>query len=120
MAYESVRCFSCQQYGHIERECPDRNSATETGDGKPPWCGECDRRTRMLTMRRDGRDVAIRCRCNPNGHLMAGQFKRCPECKAVIYEWDRNSECGKHVPASQPREYISTTASGTAPPSAPR
>jgi hypothetical protein len=110
MAFENVKCFGCQQFGHVERDCPNRNTASETGDGdKPPWCRECDRRTRIRTVRRDGRDIAVRCRCHPSGHLMAGQFRRCGECKAVIYEWDMNSECGSHLPVSKPREYIPET-----------
>lgn len=107
MAWDGVKCFGCGEYGHIERECPRKNSAAELGDSdKPPHCGKCDRRTRLVTVRRDGRDVVVRCRCHPSGQQMAVQFKRCGECKAVVYEWDMNSPCGSHLPVSEPREYI--------------
>ena len=108
MDLSSVKCFGCQQFGHLERDCPNRNSAAAADSGKPPWCRQCDQRTRMITIRRDGRDVAVRCHCHPAGHLPV-QFRRCGECKAVVYEWDGNSECGSHLPVSKPREYIPET-----------
>jgi hypothetical protein len=107
MDLASIRCFGCQQFGHLERDCTNRNSAADTGDDGPPWCGECDRRTRLHMVHRDGRDAVTRCQCHPSG--LPAQFKRCGECKAVIYEWDRNSECGSHEPVSKPKEYIPAT-----------
>jgi hypothetical protein len=104
MDLASIRCFGCQQFGHLERDCPKKNHAADPDDdNETPWCGECDRRTRLHMVRRDDRDAVTRCQCHPAGRLPA-QFKRCGECKAVIYEWDRNSECGSHEPVSKPKE----------------
>jgi hypothetical protein len=106
MAFENVKCFGCQQYGHIERECPNKgNDGQAAGDDKPQWCGQCDKRTRLVYQ--DG--IPHRCQCNPNSHLLPAQFRRCKTCQSVIYEWDRNSECGSHLPVSKPREYIPET-----------
>jgi len=98
-----VKCFGCQQYGHLERDCPSKHFASELGDGdKPPWCSECDRETRLIYFRRDGRDCARRCTtCHPLGHLLPVQFKRCKACKSVIYIWDSRTECGSHLPVGK-------------------
>ena len=110
MAFENVKCFGCQQYGHLERDCPDKNYATELGDGdKPPWCQQCDRETRLVYFMtpsgipdRPGYVTARRCTaCHPSGHLLAAQFKRCKQCRSVIYEWDSRSECGSHQPVGE-------------------
>lgn len=107
MAYDYVKCFGCGNYGHIERGCPEKTYAAELGDDKPPWCQQCERETRLVYLRLDGRDAARRCTtCHPSGHLLTAQFKRCKTCKAVIYQWDLRSECGKHEPVSKPKEYI--------------
>lgn len=104
MSLANVKCFGCQNYGHLERDCPDKSFAAELGDGdKPPWCGMCDRVTRLVAIVRDGRELARRCEtCHPSSHLLAAQFKRCGTCRAVIYEWDLRSECGTHQPVSKP------------------
>lgn len=103
MAYDGVKCFGCQQYGHIERDCPEKTYAAEIGGGdKPPWCGMCDRETRLVYFLRDGATTARRCTtCHPSSHLLPAQHKRCKGCKAVIYEWDMRSECGKHQPVGK-------------------
>ena len=100
MAFENIKCFGCGEYGHIERDCPAKNYATELGDGdKPPWCNGCDRETRLVYFRRDSADCSRRCPvCNPQGHLLAVQFKRCKPCKSAIYVWDTRTECGSHLP----------------------
>lgn len=103
MGLANVKCFGCQQYGHLERDCPEKTYASELGGGdKPPWCGQCDRETRLTLVRLDGCDTARRCvTCHPSGHLLSAQFKRCGKCKAVIYEWDMRSECGRHQPVGK-------------------
>ena len=52
-------------------------------DGEPEWCGQCDKRTRLID--RDG--ILHRCRCNPRSHLQLTQYKKCPVCQADVYEW---------------------------------
>lgn len=100
MGMDSIKCFGCGNYGHLERDCPETAYAAELGDGdKPPWCGMCDRDTRLVYYLRNGRDAARRCEtCHPSGHLLPVQYKRCKHCKAVIYQWDRRTECGDHPP----------------------
>lgn len=103
MAFENVKCFGCQQYGHLERDCPEKTYAAEIGDGdKPPWCNECDRNSRLVYFIRDGAIAARRCQvCHPSGHLLAVQFRRCKPCKAVVYIWDNQTECGSHPPVGK-------------------
>jgi len=110
MAFDHVKCFGCGEYGHIERDCPANSYASELGDGdKPPWCGECDRYSRLIYFiapsgipDRPGTVTARRCKvCNPQGHLLAVQFKRCKQCKAVTYIWDTATECGSHPPTGK-------------------
>lgn len=98
-----ITCFKCGNRGHMARDCDDQNYAAEIGDGdKPMWCGMCDRDTRLVFHVRDGREAARRCgTCNPSGHLLAVQFKRCKDCKAVIYIWDSRTECGNHPPVGR-------------------
>lgn len=100
MAYDNVKCFGCQNYGHIERDCPEKNYAAELGDDKPPWCGReiCDRETRLIYFLRGGVRCSRRCHCHPSGHLLPVQFKRCKPCKSAIYAWDTKTECGSHLP----------------------
>lgn len=106
MGMEGVKCFGCGNYGHYERDCPEKTWASELGDGdKPPWCGQCDRETRLVYFLRDGEYCSRRCRtCHPSGHLLPVQFKRCGKCKSVIYEWERRTECGSHRPVGRHME----------------
>ena len=56
----------------------------ELNNGKPEWCGQCDKRTRLID--RDG--ILHRCRCNPGSHLQLAQYRTCPVCLTPVYEWE--------------------------------
>ena len=93
-----ARCFTCDEPGHVAADCPWQ----ETLDNRPPWCGICDSRTRLVTV-----DLASgrvrRCRdCHPTAQKPLVQHKRCPACKAIIHAWD-TAACGEHsVPGVRP------------------
>lgn len=92
-----ARCFECQEIGHIASDCPTKAYAAELGDGKPPWCGQCDRETRLIYFIRDSTEAARRCyTCHPKSQTLPAQFSRCKTCRSAIYVWDIRSECGKH------------------------
>lgn len=94
-----AQCWECHDYGHVAADCPSKLYASEIGDGKPAWCGQCDRETRLVYFRRDGTDAARRCTsCHPNSTVLPAQFGKCRGCGHAIYDWDRRSECGKHQP----------------------
>jgi hypothetical protein len=62
-------------------------------DSRPPWCGICDERTRLIVT---GDDQAGRCQeCHPLRHQHLRQHRRCPSCKMIVHEWD-NEPCGRH------------------------
>ena len=83
-------CWDCGETGHVVADCPNA-AFTGTSDGKPPWCGACDERTRMF-----GLDVAHRCPvCNPNRRQSLKQHRKCPSCHQTAHEWD-NAPCGSH------------------------
>lgn len=110
-----MKCFECGDDGHMSRSCPNRDMIRReqaAADGKPIWCGECDRRTRLIITTTDGHDVATRCQCHPESHKLPAQFTRC-HCGTVIYQWDtagcdRHQPIGAHLtvrsaPATEPR-----------------
>jgi Zinc knuckle len=85
-----MRCFECDDEGHIARDCPNR--AIDAKDGKPPWCGVCDERTRLI-----GLDIVHRCQeCHPLARKMLRQFRRCPRCRMLVCEWDTSPDCRHH------------------------
>jgi hypothetical protein len=84
-------CYGCGEKGHIESECP--YAAELAADGKPPWCGICDRRSRLIGA--PGGQPARCTQCHPSRRKQLAQHRRCPTCHVVVYEWD-NSECGHH------------------------
>jgi len=94
---ENLTCRGCGDKGHFERDCP--NAGIDTS-GRPPWCGFCDERTRLV----DGGDVMSRClQCHPARHQTLKQHRRCPHCHMIVYQWD-NGECGSHSsPAAKDR-----------------
>jgi hypothetical protein len=101
-----MKCFSCGDDGHVAANCPNAELAA---DGRPPWCGICDERTRQIGVA-DG--TVTRCReCHPLARQNFKSDRRCPSCKMLVYEWD-NAPCGHHaspVPAAdrrRPREEI--------------
>lgn len=103
MRKAELTCYGCGDKGHLEAECP--NTGIDT-TGKPPWCGFCDERTRLI----DGGLVARCQQCHPLRHQMLKQHRRCPRCKMAVYEWD-NGECGNHAAPTAPdrrpgREHI--------------
>lgn len=88
-------CFGCRAEGHIEANCP--NAAIDS-DGRPPWCGICDERTRLL----DAGALVARCQtCHPQRHQQLRQNRKCPACHVTVYEWD-NAPCGYHAGPTAP------------------
>ena len=87
---ENLKCHSCGDRGHFERDCPN---AGIDKSGKPPWCGFCDERTRLL----DAGDLVARCQqCHPQRQRTLKQHRKCPRCHMTVYQWD-NEECGSHA-----------------------
>src|ERR1700685_1502225 len=92
-----AQCFECREYGHIAADCPTKLYAVEVGDGRPPWCGMCDRETRLIYFRRHGTDAARRCStCHPRSTTLPPTYSKCRGCGRAVYAWDVRSECGKH------------------------
>jgi hypothetical protein len=86
-----MKCFGCGTEGHIASNCPNTEMAA---DGRPPWCGICDERTRLIGI---PGDRVARCQeCHPMAREQLKQFRRCPLCKKLVYEHD-TAPCGSHV-----------------------
>ena len=107
-----MNCFGCGHEGHLERDCPN----TGIDNGKLPWCGICDERTRLVSVG----DIVARCQqCHPNRRKQSKQHRKCPTCHMTVYEWD-HSPCGQHTGPDTPdrrpeRQHIEqlVTAKGT-------
>lgn len=98
-----AQCWECHEYGHVAADCPAKLYASEVGDGKSVWCGQCDRETRLVYfVRTEGDrkyDAARRCTsCHPRSTTLPATYSRCKSCKHAVYAWDVRSECGKHQP----------------------
>jgi hypothetical protein len=84
-------CWECNEPGHVAADC--RNKAISGSDGKPPWCGICDERTRLIGV---PGDKLARCQeCHPLRHAHLRQHRRCPSCRLLVHEWD-TAPCGHH------------------------
>ena len=111
MRKADLNCHGCGGKGHFESECPNKGIDVS---GKPPWCGICDERTRLLDL---GHSMA-RCQtCNPQRHQQLRQHRKCPRCHVTVYEWD-NGECGGHAGPTAPdrrpdRQHIEQIVGGT-------
>jgi Zinc knuckle len=95
-----TECYRCGQEGHTRANCPQDAplpASTPSGrndNGKPPWCGQCDPRTRLV----DHGDYMTRCAwCHPAGSKTLAQHRRCGGCGELIYTWDA-LPCTKHQP----------------------
>jgi hypothetical protein len=89
MRKAELTCYGCGDAGHFEADCPHKGI---DADGKPPWCGFCDERTRLI----DHGESVSRCQqCHPNRRKQSRQHRKCPLCHMTVYEWD-NAPCGSH------------------------
>ena len=91
-----INCHSCGEPGHIAKDCQWESDL----EGRPPWCGECDRETRLV----DHGSYAQRChRCwawpakGTRFHQLLPQHKKCGGCGELVNVWDKD-KCGKHEP----------------------
>lgn len=96
-------CYRCGDDDHYARDCPSYFLA-EPGSSppsrpasgrtaKPPWCGTCDERTRLIELT-DER--MARCKnCHPLAHHELAQHRKCPACHQRVYQWDA-MPCGSH------------------------
>ena len=91
-----MRCFDCGAEGHIAPNCPNKELAA---DGRPPWCGICDQRTRLIGV---PGGMLARCQeCHPLARENLKQFRRCQSCKQLVYEYD-TAPCGFHAARDAP------------------
>ena len=93
MRKAELNCYGCGGNGHFESECPNAG----IDDGKPPYCGQCDKKRRTLDTPAGPR----RCpACHPLGRQLLPQFRTCPDCDSVIHKWDR-MPCDSHIAVRQ-------------------
>lgn len=92
-------CFRCGDDDHLSYDCPQgtREQPAPPPDGPSgaagaPWCGTCDKQTRLI----EYADYMTRCpRCHPKAHATLPQHRRCGGCTQVVYAWDP-MPCGHH------------------------
>src|SRR6266568_2379088 len=109
MGLEHVKCFRCQRYGHLEKDCPENTYAAELADSRPPWCSQpqCDRATRLIyTQTADGLKASRCTACHPKARSLPAQFSKCNDCGDLIYRWDIRSECRHHQPPGKQLGYV--------------
>jgi hypothetical protein len=87
-----AKCFGCGAEGYVQSECP---YCADVTDKRPPHCGICDPRTRLVTVDLEKGTVRKCPTCHPTPSKPVVQHKRCPACKMVVYSWD-TSPCGMH------------------------
>lgn len=84
-------CGVCGDEGHYAAACPVADDVLDT---RPPWCGQCDQRTRLAVTA--GRDALRKCpNCHPAAQKPLQQYRRCGGCRTAVYQWD-TAECGSH------------------------
>jgi hypothetical protein len=66
-------------------------AAVETDSDPPEWCGQCDKRTRLI----DRAGVLARCKCHPEAPRLR-QYRTCPACHDQIYEWELETHLQAH------------------------
>jgi len=99
-----MKCFNCQQDGHVASQCTWQNEITDPAARDTPWCGTCDPRTRQIA----AGGPAARCpECHPLRARMLAQHKRCPHCHKVTVAWDTAQDCEHHILAGVTREFVS-------------
>lgn len=99
-----MRCFNCQQDGHVASQCTWQADLADPAGRDTPWCGYCDPRTRQLAT---ADDRVARCpECHPLRSKMLAQHKRCPHCHKVIVIWDTAQDCEHHILAATNRPYV--------------
>src|SRR5215469_3762171 len=92
-------CYGCGAEGYIESECP--YCSRGVSGAKPPPCGQCDPRTRLIALNRDFTSVQRCPRCHPSARKPLAQHRRCNGCHMIVYQWD-NEPCGSHLSPAAP------------------
>jgi len=103
---EDAACYACGQPGHFKSQCSSPPAHTRSAgapvqtDSRPPWCGQCDERTRQAALNAE-LTLMQRCpRCHPLA-AAAPQHRVCPSCREITYAWEADLPCGKHRDARE-------------------
>lgn len=98
-----MKCFNCQQDGHVASQCTWQADLADPAGRQTPWCGQCDPRTRHLV----AGDLISRCpECHPLRDQMLAHHKRCPHCHRITVAWDSSQDCEHHILAGVDRPYV--------------